>query len=80
MPHAAARTGVPVGAAMSIPSWLRPQRGPKGDVTVPCTGLAIVDDPQAWPLGAGAEVGVVVPVVFFFPPPVVPGDPLPALR
>src|SRR5918992_6294421 len=38
LPQAAARTGVPVGAAMSTPSWLRPQRGPNSDVTVPLTG------------------------------------------
>jgi hypothetical protein len=29
---------------MSIPSWLRPSRGPKSEVTVPCTGLEIVDE------------------------------------
>jgi len=47
-----------------MPSWLRPPRGPNGDVTVPCTGLEIVEELQDPPLvGAGVEVGVVVPVV-----------------
>ena len=31
MPHAAARMAVPVGAEMSLPSCIRPQRGPKGE-------------------------------------------------
>ena len=43
LPHAAARTSVPLGAAMSMPSWLRPQRGPNSDVTVPLTGEVSVD-------------------------------------
>src|ERR687895_725454 len=37
---------VPVGAAMSTPSWLRPQRGPNSEVTVPSTGEESVE-PQA---------------------------------
>src|SRR5918999_3268745 len=38
---------VPVGAAMSIPAWWRPQRGPNSDVGVPLTGDTIVDEPQS---------------------------------
>ncbi len=45
---------------MSIPSWFRPPRGPNGDVTVPCTGLEIVEEPHACPPGTGAGVEVVV--------------------
>ena len=38
VPQSAARIGVPVGAAMSMPACRRPQRMPKGDVKVPFTG------------------------------------------
>jgi hypothetical protein len=31
---------------MSTPSWLRPQRGPNSEVTVPSTGEDRVDEPQ----------------------------------
>src|SRR5215216_31202 len=51
LPHAAARTAVPLGAAMSMPSCWRPQRGPNSEVTVPLTGVAMVDDPQLPPSG-----------------------------
>ena len=38
LPVAAARIGVPAGTAMSMPSCIRPQRGPNGEVTGPLTG------------------------------------------
>ena len=57
MPHAAARTGVPVGAAMSMPSWFRPPRGPNGDVTGAVHGLEIVEEPQP-AVGSASRVPV----------------------
>jgi hypothetical protein len=57
---------------MSSPAWVWPGRdSPYGLVTVPCTGVWIVPEPQpptAWTAGvvetgagAGAEAGAVVP-------------------
>ena len=47
-PAAAARMGVPDGAAMSIPSCMRPHRQPKPLVTTPLTGQMkpLDDDPS----------------------------------
>src|SRR5262249_25972954 len=39
-PPAAAKTGVPWGAAISIPSWNLPLRGPNRELTSPSTGHA----------------------------------------
>src|SRR5215218_8651992 len=76
VPHAAARTGVPVEAPMSRPSWFRPQRGPNSDVTGPLTGRTIVVEPQPRTVvvpGAGFDTGVVAPgVVPVVSTPVVP--------
>ena len=47
-PALAAWIGVPAGAAMSMPVCIRPQRGPKPDVSTPCTG-------QMNPLGETPE-------------------------
>ena len=62
---------------MSMPSWLRPPRGPYGDVTVPLTGVEIVAEPHDPPAGAcvvGSVVGVVLEggAAFTSPPTVVP--------
>jgi hypothetical protein len=38
LPLATARTAVPVGAEISMPSCMRPQRQPKPLVTTPLTG------------------------------------------
>src|SRR5918998_1660619 len=38
VPAMAAPMGVPVGLAMSIPAWRRPQRRPYSDVTRPAVG------------------------------------------
>jgi hypothetical protein len=52
VPHAAAWIAVPVGAAMSMPSCIRPPRMPNSDVTGPFTGALTVADEQLPPLGA----------------------------
>jgi hypothetical protein len=50
VPHCAARTAVPVGAAMSSPLCVWPGRdAPNGLVTVPLTGVAIRPLPQPAP-------------------------------
>jgi hypothetical protein len=60
VPHAAAWIAVPVGAAMSMPSCIRPQRMPNSDVTGPFTGALTVADEQLPPLGARVTGGPVV--------------------
>ena len=59
MPAAAAPIGVPLPPAMSMPSCMRPQRGPKPEVSVPLTGHTIPDADGAptatEPLGAAGR-------------------------
>src|SRR5690242_10735489 len=58
VPHWAARTVVPVGAAMSLPAWVWVLRcSPKVPVVVPETGEAILPAPQPVPVVAGAGAG-----------------------
>jgi hypothetical protein len=53
VPHWAARTGVPVGAAMSSPAWRWPGRlSPNVPVTVPLTGVWMAPEPQPVPVCA----------------------------
>ena len=59
MPHCAARTAVPVGAAMSWPAWVWPLRAsPNVPVTVPDTGVAILPAPHP-PADCTGVLGVV---------------------
>ena len=78
---------MPVGAAMSMPSWLRPPLGPYGDVTVPLTGVEMVAELHE-PLAGACVVGTVVfgwlvgvveegGVAFTWPPTVVPAPVFP---
>ncbi len=59
VPAAAARIGVPLGTAMSIPSWnsAPPKREPKPETTGPSTGQIrpLPLPPRIGPAGSGAE-------------------------
>src|SRR5512135_1643684 len=50
-PSAAATIGAPRGAAMSMPGWNSPGRGPKGEASGPCAGSTQGSAPGA---GSGA--------------------------
>src|SRR5437879_9683962 len=58
LPSYAARIGVYFGAAMSIPLWNPPHRGPKGDVSGPVSGhiarFEPVNAPHPHPTAAAA--------------------------